>query len=64
LETELDELLRSIPDSTNRQILTMWLMGHSHDFIADDLGVPSVTVRQRWHRLREQLRGDMGKGNS
>jgi DNA-directed RNA polymerase specialized sigma24 family protein len=64
LETELDELLRSIPDSTNRQILTMWLMGHSHDFIADDLGVPSVTVRQRWHRLREQLRGDLGKGTS
>lgn len=64
LETEVDDLLRSIPDAINRQILTMWLMGHSHDFIADDLGVPAVAVRQRWHRLREQLRGDLDKGHT
>lgn len=64
LETELDELLQSIPDSMNRQILTMWLMGHSHEFIADDLGVSAAMIRQRWHRLREQLRGDMEQGTA
>lgn len=64
LEIALDGLLHSIPDSTNRQILAMWLMGHSHDFIADDLGVTAVAVRQRWHRLRDQLRSGFGRGDS
>ncbi|MBC7836083.1 MAG: sigma-70 family RNA polymerase sigma factor [Phycisphaerales bacterium] len=58
-EFELDELLRSLPTAADRQLLSLWLLGNSLKVIGEHLGVPADTARQRWHTLRERLRGSL-----
>ncbi len=55
-ELELDRVLQSLPDSSDREILSMWLLGQSHCQIAEEMGVGHACVRKRWQRIREHLR--------
>jgi DNA-directed RNA polymerase specialized sigma24 family protein len=55
-EVELDELLRLLRNPTERQIVSLWLMGHSLRVIADYVGLTPQATRQRWLMIRQRLR--------
>lgn len=54
---ELHSVIRSIPDSADRQLLTLWLMGNSLHQVAAAMGMEPAAARKRWQRLRLALRG-------
>lgn len=56
MEGELDQMLRVLDQSTDRQILTMWLMGIEHALIASELNLEPANVRKRWERIKSELR--------
>lgn len=55
-EIEIDQAMNALPDMTDRTILSMWLMGHDHAEIADELDMASTGVRKRWQSIKERLR--------
>lgn len=59
IELEIDAALRSLPNATDRQILSLWLMGNSHRVIASYLGISHDATRQRWQAIRERLRNQL-----
>jgi DNA-directed RNA polymerase specialized sigma24 family protein len=56
IEVELDELLRLLRTPTERQIVSLWLTGHSMRIIAEYVGVSQEAMRQRWVSIRQHLR--------
>lgn len=56
VEVEMEQVFRSLQDPLDRQILALWLEGHTHGSIGEHLGMSEAAARQRWHRIRETLR--------
>lgn len=56
IETEVDSALRLLSSTSDRQILSLWLMGNSLRVIADCVSMPPEGVRKRWQYIRERLR--------
>lgn len=60
---ELDEILQSLGDTRDRQILSMWLADQPHSLIAEELGMTAAAVRKRWQvikaRIKERLESRM-----
>lgn len=56
MELELDSILRYLRTSDDREILTHWLMGHTHVEIARDLGINVEAVRKNWERIKARVR--------
>lgn len=48
--------LDSVQGSVNRQIFAMWLSGMTLTQIAEELAMTPAAVRQRWMRIRSNLR--------
>lgn len=55
-EVELDELLRMLRTPLERQIVSLWLTGHSLRIIAEYVGLSHDAVRHRWAAIRHNLR--------
>jgi len=55
-DIELDAVMNSLPDETDRQILSGWLHGLAHNEIGELVGMASTAVRKRWQRIRSDLR--------
>jgi DNA-directed RNA polymerase specialized sigma24 family protein len=58
-EVELDRLLESLPNPIDRQIATLWALGHTHRQIAEELGLSEEQTRQRWARARAAMRSTL-----
>lgn len=56
---ELDAMLQSLDDPTDRQILSLWLAGEEHAAIALELHSTPAAIRKRWERIKAKLRGQM-----
>jgi len=52
----LYELLMMLEDQNDRQLFMLRLRGVNHKVIAQQLGISSDAVRQRWHKVVTQLR--------
>jgi DNA-directed RNA polymerase specialized sigma24 family protein len=61
-EIEIDQALRSLPDATDRQILSMWLAGVRQSLMAETLGLAPTAVRKRWQKIRTILRERFAAG--
>jgi len=59
IELTVDAALASLPSATDRQILSLWLMGHSHRVIAEYVGLSHDATRKRWQSIRERLRSQL-----
>jgi DNA-directed RNA polymerase specialized sigma24 family protein len=59
-EIEIEHAMRALPDRTDRQILSMWLMGRQHTQIARELDMASTGVRKRWQSIKQRLRTHFG----
>jgi len=55
VDMELDSLISSLDDGTDRQILSLWLHDVRHGEIARDVGMTPSAVRKRWQRIRTRL---------
>jgi hypothetical protein len=55
----VDGALRSLSSVTDRQILSLWLMGNSPRVIADCVSISYDALRQRWQAIRDRLRSLM-----
>lgn len=53
---EIDRAIGSLDDATDREILSLWLMGNQHKHIAMTVGLQAPTVRKRWEKIRGRLR--------
>ena len=53
---ELDEVLKSLNDPIDRQVLSMWLNDIPHTLIGEELGMSAAAVRKRWQGIRTRLR--------
>lgn len=53
---EIDRALRSLDDSVDREILSLWLHGKQHVHIAESVGLSAPAVRKRWEKIRGKLR--------
>lgn len=62
VELTVDAALGILPNATDRQILSLWLMGHSHRVIAEYVGLSYDATRQRWQSIRERLRSHLSEG--
>lgn len=54
-EIEIDATIDSLPDETDRRILTLWLHGMEHRRIGEEIGLGHDAVRKRWERIRRSL---------
>jgi DNA-directed RNA polymerase specialized sigma24 family protein len=54
-EIEIDATIESLPDETDRRILTLWLHGMDQRQISDQIGLGHDAVRKRWERIRRRL---------
>jgi len=59
-DLELDLLLRRLPEPLDREILTQWLRGLSHELIAQDLDLKPAMIRKRFERIKRHLRRELG----
>lgn len=59
---EIDAALRLLPNATDRQIVSLWLMGNSHRVIADYVGISHDATRKRWQSIRERLKSLLEEG--
>jgi DNA-directed RNA polymerase specialized sigma24 family protein len=59
-EVELDSLLRRLSEPLDREILTQWLRGLSHELIAQDLDLKPAMIRKRFERIKKHLRHEFG----
>ncbi|TVQ53549.1 MAG: sigma-70 family RNA polymerase sigma factor [Phycisphaerales bacterium] len=57
-QIEVDQALRCLDDLTDRQILTLWLNGDSHNAIAQHVGIAPTAVRKRWQKIKGRLRDE------
>lgn len=55
----VDHLLSKLTDSTDREILLLWLQGESLTHIAALIGLSAAATRQRWARIRGKLRSEV-----
>jgi len=55
-EIEIEQAMSVLSDRTDRTILSMWLMGHPHSEIAEELNMASTGVRKRWQTIKQKLR--------
>jgi DNA-directed RNA polymerase specialized sigma24 family protein len=53
---EIDRAMSSLQDPVDREILSLWLQGSSHNEIAGSVGLAPTAVRKRWQGIRERLR--------
>lgn len=58
-ELELDALLRRLSEPLDREILTQWLRGFTHEAIAHDMNLQPATVRKRFERIKKRLRREL-----
>lgn len=56
IESLVDGALRSLTSVSDRQILSLWLMGNSPRVIADCVAISYEALRQRWQAIRDRLR--------
>ena len=56
LEIEIDRALSVLRDRTDRQILSLWLVGTSHTVIAEHVHLAGTAVRKRWQKIKSELR--------
>ncbi len=61
VEIEIDRALRALDDPTDREILSLWLLGNQHEQIASCVGLAGTAVRKRWQKIREKLREHFGE---
>ncbi len=59
---ELARVFELASSAADRELLALRLHGLSHDAIAWMLGETTAAVRQRWHRLRDELRTQWEQG--
>jgi DNA-directed RNA polymerase specialized sigma24 family protein len=55
-EIEIEHAMSALSDRTDRTILWMWLMGHPHAKIAEELDMATTGVRKRWQLIKQKLR--------
>ncbi|HYF14055.1 MAG TPA: ECF-type sigma factor [Phycisphaerales bacterium] len=61
---DIQTCLSWIESERDREILEGWLLGHSHESIALDLGITPELCRKRWQLIRERLRARLeGEGS-
>ena len=53
---EIDAALRSLGEGVDREILSLWLMGHTLVDIGVTVGLADTAVRKRWEKIRARLR--------
>ncbi len=52
---EICRVLGLVEDPTEREILSLWLLGSGHRVIAREVGLPPAAVRKRLQRTRDEL---------
>ncbi len=60
IEVEIERILQVLDDETDRQILSLWLAGNEHAVIGEFVGLTPNAARQRWFRIRDRLRKELG----
>lgn len=55
-ELEIENCLKALSDAVDRQILSLWLAGESHQTIAEVVSIGTDAVYKRWERIKFQLR--------
>lgn len=60
---EIDRALGSLEDGTDREILSLWLMGSNHNEIGTTIGLAPTAVRKRWQGIRGKLRQTFEMGD-
>ncbi len=53
---EIDRALNLFDDRTDRQILSLWLVGTRHTVIAEHVDLAPTAVRKRWQSIKSKLR--------
>lgn len=53
---EIETCIQLVPQEQDRKLLSMWLMGESHEAIEESTGLNRPAVRKRMERIREYLR--------
>ena len=56
VDIEVDRALNVLPDRTDREILSLWLVGTHHTAIAEHLDLSATAVRKRWQKIKWKLR--------
>lgn len=56
VEIEIDRALNVLRDRTDRQILSLWLVGTRHTVIAEHVDLAATAVRKRWQNIKSELR--------
>ncbi len=56
VDIEIDRALNVLPDRTDREILSLWLVGTRHTVIAEHVDLPATAVRKRWQKIKWKLR--------
>ncbi len=56
VEIEIDRALNLFDDRTDRQILSLWLVGTRHIVIAEHVDLAATAVRKRWQKIKSELR--------
>ncbi len=56
VEIEIDRALNVLRDRTDRQILSLWLVGTRHTVIAEHVDLAATAVRKRWQKIKSELR--------
>ena len=57
VEIEIDRAMRLFGDRTDRQILSLWLVGTAHNEIASFVDLTPAAVRKRWQKIKATLQG-------
>jgi DNA-directed RNA polymerase specialized sigma24 family protein len=59
VDIEIDRAVKLLPDRTDRDILSLWLVGTRHSEIATFVNLNPPAVRQRWRKIRCRLQRDL-----
>lgn len=59
---EIDAALRSLEPGIDREILSLWLTGHTSAEIGQVVGLAAPAVRKRWEKIRHHLRDLLESG--
>ena len=54
-EVEIERALKLFDDHVDREILSLWLVGTSHNVIAQTVDLAPTAVRKRWQKIRTKL---------
>jgi len=54
-EIEIERALKLFDDHIDREILSLWLVGASHNVIAENVDLAPTAVRKRWQKIRTKL---------